>query len=314
MRIGWGMIFAGLFVFLATKGYAATVGNIDPPGLTLSVGADHSSRDVEGDGATLGALTDSRANLPEFNLEQIQIGDFDGNEDIRRIYLRASYGFNRFSIFVRGGTARLTATLFNPVISDDLINTATGTAQGAGGNLAEATHGDISGSTDGGLFYGAGFQVTVLKQPSWRLALSGSYLQQKYDAPFLLYRITERSAGGGSAEEISREARLEEVTTQEIEFAATIRGMVGNFTPYGGIKLSLYKSEYDGKSAVIDRDDAGSPVTQTVASSFSLETQGKEWVGFFVGVNYQLTQKTSLNLELRAGEENGLTAAYLYQF
>lgn len=314
MRIKRSMLWVGLFVFLATKSYGASVGSIDPPGFSFSVGADQSNRDVEGDRTTLGELRSSRANLPDFNLERIQIGEFNGNEEIRRLTLRAAYGFNRFSVFLRVGTARLTPTIFNPVISDDRFNTATGSAEGVGGNTGEATHGDMSGSTDGGLFYGGGFQVTLLTQPSWRLAVSGSYLQQKYDAPFLLYRLTDRTASAGLVEETSREARLEEATTQEIEFAATIRGMVGNFTPYGGIKLSLYKTEYDGKSAVIDRDDAGAPVVETVTSPFSLETKGKEWVGFFIGVNYQLSPKTGLNMEVRTGEENGMTAAYTYQF
>ena len=310
MRIRWNIVLVGLFVFWATAGYGATVGNIDSPGFALSVGADQSSRAVEGDGKTLGSFSNSRANLPTSNLERLQVGKFDGNENLHRLYLRGSYGFDRFSVFLKVGVARLSPTIDNPVISDDASNTSTGSASGGA-----SSHGDVGGSTDGGLFYGLGAQVTVFSQPSYRIAVNGSFLQHQYDFSSLLFRDTFHSAAGGVVTETTRDARFDKATTQELELALLVSGTpAGGFSPYGGVKLSSYKTKYDGKSSLVDRNDALSPAVETVADSFSLKTKGKEWVGFFAGVSYDLAPHMGLNLELRAGEETGLTAAYTCRF
>lgn len=315
MRIKWNVLLVGLWVFWATTSYGATVGNLDAPGFAFSVGADQSSRDVEGDGTTLGNWSNSRANLPDgFDLERLKIGNFDGNENLHRLYLRGSYGFERFSFFLKVGAARLSPVIYNPVFSDDQVDTTTGTV---GNNffVSDFSHGDVGGSTDSGLFYGVGAQVTLLNRPTWRLGVIGSYLQYQLDYLSLLGRVTDRTGTAGVVRETTREASFEEATTKEIELALVLSGTAGaGFSPYGGIKVSSYKTEYDGKSRLIDRDDTLSPAVETVSDSFSLETQAKERVGFFAGVHYDLSPRMGLNLEVRAGEETGLTAAYTQRF
>ena len=316
IRIGILFVLTGGGHIVIPSVYGASVGSIDNPGFNLSVGADHSSRAMaaDDDEVDLGAFANTRVHGTN-TIERVTLKFDQGEETIDRVYVRAAYGIKRYGLerlglFGRGGVARHRVELFGVTLRDQVEDTAF-----FGSNTDIIGVGDLSGRGKLGPFWGAGGQA-FLKQGRFRVGLKIEYLFHQSDAEYLL---TETGAATldpiGQTVSSTLAVRADETKTREIQGALILSVLLKSYTSYyGGIKYSWVNTQYTGTALRIERDDTATPRILEQQNEYRFKTTSQNATGFFAGAVYRITPSIELNMEVRVGDEVGMTVQIGHPF
>lgn len=305
------LLLTGTGSFPALPSLAASVGDLDDPGLNLFVVAEHSTRAVKADDSevTLGTFSNTRLYGPN-TVEQVSMELSEGEETVDRIYLRTAYGFQRFGVFGKVGIAKHQTGLFSVTGSSKVEDTA---FFGSGTEIFEM--GNLGGRGEYGLVWGGGAQA-YLQQGNFRMGLKAEYLFHQLDAGYPLSEtgvVTVDPVGQTVSSILT--VSVDETKTQEIQAALVLSVTLSSLTSYyGGLKFSMTHTEYIGTTSRIERDDAAVPRVLVHRDRFRFKTASDEFVSLFVGAAYRVTTHIGLNAEIRAGDEAGLTAQMEYHF
>lgn len=161
--------------------------------------------------------------------------------------------------------------------------------------------------TDMGWMIGIGTKVNLYEWESHGIGLTFDALYQR------------RNTGGGdeftAPYDFADSIEITDNNSEEWQAALILEKRTGNFRPYGGVRYSRVKSEYDLRANLSDdfKDDFRS-TEATVDNTGTLKMESEQNIGVVGGLEYLLTPAMSLAGEVRAGDETAFNVAFRYRF
>jgi hypothetical protein len=316
------LLASALAIVMVPYVFAAEVGNLyqsdEGEGkFKLELKYDHQTREVELDSDFV--VCDFKGVAPTVYRVSLKVKDFDGEEVSDRYYLKASLTATpRVEVYAKLGTGRLKSKFFDPYSSKTLeIYDVNGVLTYRG--IEAYLDSQISGKGDYGFLGGVGVKAIVHQSGTFQVGLDLQYVYQESDDVLFLSKWSEDVYDPGVdryREEVT--AEVDESETQELHLALIASKKMGNFTPYGGVKVSWYETEYDGKASYSEKyEDFVTPAnswSEAHTGDFDFETEQQDYVGFFVGADYSFTENFGVNAEVRLGDEEGFATGLCWKF
>ncbi len=304
MKTKWVVIFAACFLLAGTLTFGGDVGNNEQKtGWSIGLGGDHSTRSVELDERWI-TYQESFTGDPG-GVFYYFADEFDGEETLDTLYAKISYGWaDRYAFYVKAGMARLTHKFLD---YQDLFGVRwdDGTffeEPWGGGKLSQ-----LMGTSDWDVFYGAGFKAVFFESGDFKAGVDLQYNVYTLDSEVLFYNWFYVDETGTYFDRHI----LDETETTEYHLAVIFSKSNPTFSPYGGIKLSAYETEYEGRSWIYD-GFVSPAFSQTQMWDFTME--GQDMLGFFAGVDYAVTDMFHINAEVRVVDEAALTIFHSWKF
>ena len=307
MRAALGFGAAGLAMPFGSAAVAAPVGNLaaSPDNrFSVDIGLEHSRRDMHQRGtANYWTFTSGGEALTE------GFRGLDAREDQTDLYAQINFSVTpRIELYGRAGATRTRLTDF------DSFNYALTEEDGTARMTTEigpfdADVGEFSsGSTSTGWLAALGAKFDLHEWEDHGAGLTLDVMYQIRDAGGGWDLMTPFFAGGGDPVYPPGEDRVhvDGYKSSEWHAALILERRVGSFRPYGGIKYSRIKSDYDlERSSDLDFLDG---------ESGTLRMRNDREVGFLGGMEYLMTSNMSLTGEIRAGDETALNLGLRYRF
>lgn len=262
--------------------YAAEVGNLyqcERGKFKLEFKVEQQVRQVELDGG-------------EAVRSSVLIRDVEGKETLDRYYLKGSFApIQNLEIYAKVGLGRLDAD-FNTFEEFEYQTQLQGQQwfhrKGIGRqyNIMAGIGGKFIFFQSGN--FQAGIDMQYIYQEGDDFTLFNNY---SYDISYAYFDF----------------AKITKTETHEVQGALIINNKMGNFTPYGGIKVSYYATNYDGKYKKLESGlfDEG---------NMDFKTRQKDYLGMFVGADYNFNDNFGVNVEGRLGDEQSATCGLYFTF
>lgn len=319
----WGVTVAsavGTVFLLVSVSSAIEVGNLPTQqGGRVEVKYDHAQREVEMKDDISATIHMDDVPGPGWGpgtKQRLRIGEFSGEEILDRGYIKASYApTDIFGIALKGGVARLRHSMFDShAVYQDRLDS---------GGAFSVTLDDwlmhAEGKGDWGPFFGIGATVVVHKSDSCSIGFDLQYNWQEMDSETIIsdysygvFSGTGRTPDSGFYQRDT--AKITKTTTQEAQLALVISRKLGNFSPYGGAKVSWYETRYEGtwNSRFTDYDIPSNSYDKS--TSFEAKTEPQDYVGLFFGMDYEFFDNIVLNGEIRVGDETAMNVGLGIRF
>jgi hypothetical protein len=241
---------------------------------------------------------------------------FDGEEIIHRYYLKASLAiFDRLELYAKGGVSRLKFKFFDP---KQIWRGEEWRFDGKEWYPTEYWWEEdwlswpLMGKGKWGTFYGGGVKLILLRWDTFQAGFDLQYLLEEADSDVVIYEYSEEYHAPDYWYYYLEEMKLIHTKTTEIHIAILASRKMDNFFPYGGVKYSLYKTEYQGKWRYIEEEYQ--EVVEKFESEFEFETEPQDFIGLFIGADYNLTDGLGVNGEIRLGDEFAASVGLFCKF
>ncbi len=296
---------------------------------TLDWGFDHSEREVELDGEAVFYLDTYRyeydgSDWYETDTWKWWIESFDGMESLDKMFLNFNFAFGgRYSFYVKTGLARMKAEMFDPLgwSSYEYYEYYYGDEY-TYGYSDDYVESPLKGKGKWDPFYGAGFKAVFWESGDFKVGMDLQYNTYKLDTDYDFYRWSDHywNTWTGTSPYQYLEDEIErvyptETKTSEYHLALVLSKSGDTFTPYGGFKLSEYKTDYKGiYSYHYFEDYDGELYEYDEMCHWKFSTKPQDIYGFFFGMKAHLSPMVDLNGEIRVGDETAMTAFFSFNF
>ncbi|WP_018994336.1 MULTISPECIES: hypothetical protein [unclassified Thioalkalivibrio] len=314
IRAALGFGAAGLAMPFGSAAVAAPVGNLaaSPDNrFSVDIGLEHSRRDMHQRGtANYWTFTSGDETLTE------GFRGLDAREDQTDLYAQINFSVTpRIELYGRAGATRTRLTDFGSFNYELTEEGAFTEGPGNGGRMSLETGpfdadvgGFSSGSTSTGWLAALGAKFDLHEWEDHGAGLTLDVMYQIRDAGGGWDLMTPVFAGGGDPIQARGDDRVhvDGYKSSEWHAALILERRVGSFRPYGGIKYSRIKSDYDlERSSEFEAFDG---------QTGTLRMRNDREVGFLGGMEYLMTSNMSLTGEIRAGDETALNLGLRYRF
>jgi hypothetical protein len=298
------VIIAVSFLLAGTLTFGSDVGNNEQKtGWNFGIGSGHSTRAVELDDRWI-SYTETISGDPSIVFTYF-VDEFDGEETLDTLFVKASYGWgDRYAFYLKAGMARLTHKFLDvqEIFREDFSDGTFFETPVGGGNLRQ-----LMGASDWDVFYGAGFKAVFFESGGFKAGVDVQYNAYSLDQDTMyLNSYFQDDTGIFFDRHI-----LDETETSEYHLAVIFSKQNTMVHPYGGIKLSAYETEYEGRSWFFD--GFSSPAFEDI-QMWDFTMEASDMIGFFAGVDYAATDIFHINGEIRVGDEAALTAMLSWKF
>lgn len=316
MKAKYLVILAVCFLMAGTLAFASEVGNNNErTGWKIDFGFDHSEREVELDEQ---AVVYKESYFYEYDpgnyyyTEQWQdiIKAFDGMEALDKIFLKFSYGWgDRYAFYFKGGMARMKSEMFDPytIYRYDYWEHYYGTDYAYWSEDDEIGE-PMKGKGDWGAYYGAGFKAIFYEAGDFKVGVDAQYNTYDIDSDVVFWQYSYKD----DDDDYLDQHRLDKTKTDEYHLALIFSKKNPTFSPYGGIKISGYETDYEGVAHYRYYYDGVLQYSFTYPWVFT--TVPQDFVGAFFGLDCELTEMFHINLEARVGDENAVTVVHSWVF
>lgn len=311
------IIFAACFSLLVgTLAFGSEVGNNpERTGWRFDFGFDHSTKEVELDErAMIYYERDDWVVEPDFYYGYYAyselINSFDGQETLDKLFFKVSYGWgDRYSFYFKGGMARMVSDFFAPEMYDryEYYEYYDG-EEYFDWYQYDWIEGGMKGKGDWGPFYGAGFKAVFFESGDFRIGLDAQYNLYSMDSDVIMWQWSYLD---DDDDELDQHKFVETETT-EYHLAIIFSKKNPEVSPYGGFKISGYETEYDGQAYYRYIEDG--VLEYDFLYSWELTTKPQDFYGFFLGMDWKMTEMFFLNGEIRVGDETAMTVALSWKF
>lgn len=224
-------------------------------------------------------------------------------DNMSRPMIKLSYGvLDNLDLFVRLGEAN-----FKQKIKGEQVDTGTFVDPGSDNSGTYSGVIENKGTFTGksALAWGLGAKGVMPLKNDWSLGMQAQYLTHRNS---IKAKMTSKetgtatvTAGTNEGETTSYESAEEEMnwnaktTVQEWQIAPYIAKKIGNFIPYFGVKYSDMRGQYKDEDSKI-------------------KFKADDNFGVFLGTDFKLGDKFSLNLEGRFIDETAMSVGATYRF
>ncbi len=293
-------------------GSAAPVGNFATSSdnrWSVTIGVEHSRRDMEQRGETrVGSesllerdiLVSEVGEVPVAT-EYESISGIDAREDHSDLFAQINFSVTpRIELYGRLGASRTRLSGFS-----DFDNHWTTRVQSGEGEFTqrESTRqpGDelSSGRTNTGWVAAVGGKFNLHEWEAQNAALNLDVMYQWRDAD-ASWNLASDNGGGDRLD-------IDGYSSEEWHAALVVERTTGSFRPYGGIKYSRIKSDYD-----VVRSSSWSSELDGQSDTLSMRNQRE--LGFVGGMEQLVSDNLSFVGEVRAGDETALNLGMRYRF
>ncbi len=322
-------------ISLSSICWAIDVGNIPyKEGFFVEVKHDYSYRKIELDEET--EIVDTTLErISENPIDQknisVTLDDLDGAEILERAYLKLSYAKKfkerKRGLFSKNSLAKEKVYLYGIYIKAGTAKLKFDDADASLHQIKTSRNMEIKSELDGigeiegewGFFGGIGVNLVYLNSDLFDIGLDLQYNYQKVDSSDTLYENSQIDDIPGNRKYEEREsAEIEDITTQEAHAAIVISRRMGNFIPYGGAKVSWYRTEYSGEWSYLyaysDEITPDNDYKYKGDEDISFKTVSRYYGALFLGTDYELSDQLVLNGEIRAGEEFAINVGLGWMF
>ncbi len=304
MKTKWVVIFAVCFLLAGMLSFGSDVGNNNErTGWRIDFGGGHSTRAVELDERWV-TYQYNFGGTPPVMLYYI-VDEFNGEETLDTNFVKFSYGWgDRYAFYLKAGMARLQSTFFDV---QELVRWDYGDGTWEEYNYGGGrVHPDM-GEGEWDLFYGGGFKAVFYDAGGFKVGVDAQYNTYSLDNEVMFWNWHYTDETGRYFDRHI----LDETETTEYHLAVIFSKQNTMVHPYGGIKLSAYESEYEGRAWYYD--DFSTPVDQEI-QYWDFTMEATDMWGFFLGADFALTEMFTVNGEIRVGDEAAMTAMLSWKF
>jgi len=309
---------------------ASDVGNNpEGTGWRWDVGFERSQREVELDKPALVFVYDYTyeysADYYGYDYGEEWLESFDGRETLDKYFLKGAYGFGeRYAFYVTVGMARMNSEMYDPVSYSmyESYEYYYGSEYWYW-NESFYSEGNSQARGDWDPFYGAGFKAVFHDVGGFKVGMDVQWNQYKLDNDAYLY-LSQDLYGDGPIDDPYYENeyldshRLTESDTTEYQVALVFSKQNERFSPYGGLKLSQYETDFSGQfrsykyNSNTGRQNGGYAYEESGTWTFT--TKQQDYIGMFLGIDCEMTDRLVLNSEIRVGDEKAATVKLSWKF
>lgn len=327
MRTRWLVAVVCVMLLGGGLAFASGVGNNpEKTGWRWDIGFERSEREVELDEAALmyEAVESYEYNEDDYGTETYRewLQSFNGRETLDKYFLQAGYGWSdKYVFYATLGMARMVARQYDPVMRwlyEDYEYYYGETYEYWNEDIE--TVGDSAGRGKWDPFYGAGFKAVFHDAGGFKVGMDLQWNQYKldnetynyyryYDYGYAYDGVTDYGYGYEDTH------MLTETDTTEYHAALIFSKKNKTFSPYGGVKLSSYETDYTGAWDSTYWDNYGDRGPDFEGSgTWTYTASSKDYVGLFFGIDCELTETFVINGEMRLGDESAMTVRMGWKF
>jgi hypothetical protein len=251
------------------------------------------------------------------------LDSFNGRETLDKYFLKGAYGFGeRYAFYVTVGMASMLSESYDPISRSmyEDYEYYYGEEYYYWDESMETTQ-PMAGRGNWDPFYGVGFKAVFHDVGGFKVGIDVQWNQYKLDSDVYYYLYTDES-GEGPVDDpyyeyvYSDSHRVLETDTTEYQAALVFSKQNPQFSPYGGLKLSQYETDFSGEWTYF-KGSLDGPARQSVyeeSGTWTLSTKQSDYVGMFLGLDCEMTDRFVISGEIRVGDEKAATVKMSWKF